>query len=336
VLWQIIFQIVAMVVLVLTALLDYRFHDKRTSKFKLLRAVLLYGAIPICLIAGIWSVIVSYRATARDQKVLADSLTAIRKDAKGLQEGNRELQAKLDPFINLAKQRYPDSSLPRAIQLLQNELTEQSVRNRLAVSQVQALEEVAKDISLLLKEPMGYPKRNPRLTEYLLPENGGVASAYYIIHEKIGGEFGIGRLPPMVRSVTETFLSRVEQYLVNAQTFDRAVRDLTERTLEQMNLSFSIERFHDFCAVRAKWMLLGYSESSIKMGLDSVYSISFGEEDKKVADAVAKDTTIRQRAAEVKRQAAQLSLKDVRELYDAVAKYLDSVAKGRAKIDQSK
>lgn len=204
-------------------------------------------------------------------------------------------------------------SRPPIVKLLKPALTE---------SQVHDLEALAKELSLLLADPTQYPKRDSRMTEYLLPADGAVATAYYVVREKLGGDFGVSRLPQGVRTMIESFLNQVGRYLVIARRFDDTTRELTERALSHIAPANRYDPYHEMCAVRAKWVLLGYDRKSIDTDLNRLYNIDSAGQDKTVADSVAKDETIIEQAAQVKRAASQLSLKDVQVVYDAVVKCL--------------
>lgn len=141
-LWNILPQLLAFLMVVLAAILDYVWHDKRTRKFRIARLSLF-----ILVLAGlVTSVAVAIRsdrsheaevrrhqaevlrneAKVRDLTILLDKLrtqgelhgnTTSRKMQLML-EAQKSLRSALSPFEELAKKRYPDLPVQSALNRL--------------------------------------------------------------------------------------------------------------------------------------------------------------------------------------------------------------------------
>lgn len=102
-------KLLAPLVLVLSALtqagLDYWWKDRRTKTHRRVRALLL----GLLLISGVCSIVVV---------VMGDQ------DSKGLKNQLRSIEAKLDPFLELAKARFPGLDSTTALQSLSTEIKE--------------------------------------------------------------------------------------------------------------------------------------------------------------------------------------------------------------------
>ncbi len=144
--WQLAPLAAGFVVSVLVAILDYVWRDKRTTKFRRTRQVLLFGAFPLLLLVSIASVVLNEQRTATEKTGLLGRLDALRErmeleaaqgtrregelrqKLEALHQGNSELQAKLNPFVELAKRRHPAVTEADAVRLLQQDVERMSAR----------------------------------------------------------------------------------------------------------------------------------------------------------------------------------------------------------------
>jgi hypothetical protein len=125
--FKIILQLIVGIGLILTVILDYKWYDKRTIKFKSSRNVLL----TLTLLALILSIINTYNdeiernsekiAHQKQLNNMIDSLSEIKAISF-------EMTQQLEPIIQLAKSRYPNLETGDALKMVKKEID--SLENR--------------------------------------------------------------------------------------------------------------------------------------------------------------------------------------------------------------
>lgn len=129
---RIVLQILAVSLALVVALLDYKWHDKRTKKFRVARRALLVLSV-VFLAAAVAQTILEDHERRREAGDLQGRLTRLQVSADNtdaaaalrsgevsaalsrLQEQNAVLVARLAPFLALAQARYPSQSEAAAL-----------------------------------------------------------------------------------------------------------------------------------------------------------------------------------------------------------------------------
>jgi hypothetical protein len=130
---------------VLVAILDYQWHDKRTGRFKKLKAT-LFVILGICLITSVWLTVHDDRQHAKEINTLNESLGTLKAEAlnQGVQaqrrdsvtqkqlaelaENNGRLQKSLAPFQQLADRLFASTPQQDRLGLLERQLNTLSHR----------------------------------------------------------------------------------------------------------------------------------------------------------------------------------------------------------------
>ena len=165
---KIIFQFLGILVGVAVGLLDYIWHDKRTTRFKKARSYLLFGLFPILLGVSILIVILDdrdhrtevaqlhARFDESNQKAKDAEAMAAKRDAVSVSQfaevhqENQRLELMLRPFVSLARQRHPETSSSDALSKFAVELSQQRrelTTQRQEVSSLKDLAEASKEYS---------------------------------------------------------------------------------------------------------------------------------------------------------------------------------------------
>ena len=119
--WKVLLQILAVVLALLVTNLDYIWHDKRTLKFKRTRLA-LYVFSGAFLIISIVVTVQSERKADRESQELRVKLGELTHETQAGAKLVKELQNQLQPFITLAREKYPSPDLDESLKSLHSDL----------------------------------------------------------------------------------------------------------------------------------------------------------------------------------------------------------------------
>ena len=119
--WKVLLQTLAVVLGLLVANLDYIWHDKRTLKFKRTRLA-LYVSSGVFLSISIVVTVQSERKSDRESQELRVKLGELTHETQSGAELVKELQNQLQPFITLAREKYPSPDLNESLRSLHSDL----------------------------------------------------------------------------------------------------------------------------------------------------------------------------------------------------------------------
>src|SRR3972149_6418111 len=119
--WKVLLQILAVVLALLVTNLDYIWHDKRTLKFKRARLA-LYVFSGAFLIISIVVTVQSERKADRESQELRVKLGELTHETQAGANIVKELQNQLQPFITLAREKYPFPDLNESLKSLHSDL----------------------------------------------------------------------------------------------------------------------------------------------------------------------------------------------------------------------
>lgn len=125
--YKIILQLIVGIGLILTVILDYKWYDKRTKKFKTSRNTLLV----LTLLALILSIINTYNdEVERNSEKIAHQkqLNNVIDSLSEIKSISFEMTQQLEPIIQLAKSRYPNLETGDALKMIKKEID--SLENR--------------------------------------------------------------------------------------------------------------------------------------------------------------------------------------------------------------
>lgn len=119
---KILLQLCVGISALLVVFLDYKWHDKRTKKFKITRDVLI-GLTITMLIGGIGITIHDNHASFQEKKVLTIKLENLQDSLIVIKDIGLKLNHKLDPFLEFVKNKYPGIPIENALDSLKKEVT---------------------------------------------------------------------------------------------------------------------------------------------------------------------------------------------------------------------
>lgn len=130
--WKILISVLSSFIALLGIGLEYKWHDKKTKWHKRIRNIL----ITLIILSAAGAIYVIYKDELRVQKDIQQA----QEDRSALQKQLVDLNSKLDPFIELARSRYPKETTDLALQKLMNDMSELKSKTRFIEEKVVATE----------------------------------------------------------------------------------------------------------------------------------------------------------------------------------------------------
>jgi hypothetical protein len=139
--WSLLALIFVLFIGILEFVLDYIWHDKRTKRHKTFRVVLLIVFIGSLATSGI-VVYFDKQDSKRTSAELMKQISELKKQGNNISSSSKEseekahkdslvlqsqivdLKSKLEPFVEIAKSKYPNQNIDTALEKLQKEIIE--------------------------------------------------------------------------------------------------------------------------------------------------------------------------------------------------------------------
>lgn len=121
--FKITLQLLIGVSALLAIYLDYKWYDKRTKLFKRARNFLITTTI-VSLLGSLAITTIEEKKQTIEKKQLTDNLSALRDSLATIKEIGLKLNNQIEPFLELAREKYPNLPIEQALRKLEEETKE--------------------------------------------------------------------------------------------------------------------------------------------------------------------------------------------------------------------